>query len=75
MAGRTVVTDRYFKSTLGKFASWEMEREIEAFFKDKDTKGFDRGLVQVADSIRGNAMYREREERVVEEWLGAHGYL
>jgi aminopeptidase N len=75
MAGNKVVMDRYFKSTLGKFASWEMEREVEAFFGGKDTKGFDRGLVQVADSIRGNAKYREREERVVEEWLRAHEYL
>lgn len=75
MEGNKVVMDRYFKSTLGRFASREMETEIEGFFEGKDTKGFDRGLVQVADSIRGNARYREREEGVVEEWLGAHGYL
>lgn len=75
MGGRPVVQDRWFKNTLSRFASLETEKDIAEFFKDKDTKGYDRGLVQVADSIRGNAKYREREERLVEEWLGAHGYL
>ena len=75
MSGNMVVLDRYIKTTLNKFASHDVEREITEFFKDKDTKGFDRGLVQVSDTIRGNANYKERDEKLVEEWLGAHGYL
>ncbi|KAL6720210.1 hypothetical protein ACLMJK_002131 [Lecanora helva] len=69
-----VVMDRYLKTTLSKFASHEVERDIDTFFKDKDTKGYDRGLVQVADTIKANAIYRERDEDIVVEWLKAHGY-
>lgn len=67
-------TDRYFKTTLSKFASHEIEQDIAAFFKDKDTKGYDRGLVQVSDSVRANASYKGRDEQLVLEWLKAHGY-
>lgn len=69
-----VVLDRYVKTSLGRFASWEKEGDIRTFFGARDTKGFDRGVVQVLDTVRGNAGYRERDERLVEEWLGAHGY-
>lgn len=113
LAGRNVVTDRYFKNTLNKFADLEVERDISGkfdfthssfpisflqsfcpssqtpqicfcnaeiilfaeFFATKDTKGYDRGLLQVSEAIRGNARYKERDEKVIEEWLGAHGYL
>lgn len=70
-----VVLDRYLKNSLGKFASLEVERDITSFFKDKDQKGFDRGLVQVSDTISANARYKERDEMLVSEWLGAKGYL
>ena len=70
-----VVMDRYMKTCLSKFASHEIEQDIAAFFKDKDTKGYDRGLVQVSDSVRANANYKERDETLVLEWLQAHNYL
>lgn len=72
--GNPAVLDRYLKSSLQKFASHEKEREIASFFEGKDTKGFDRGLVQVSDAVRGNASYKERDEELVLEWLRAHGY-
>lgn len=75
LSAGSVVMDRYIKSSLQKFASHEKEVDIAAFFKDKDTKGFDRGLAQVSDTVRGNANYKEREEQLVLEWLLAHGYV
>ena len=75
LGGNMVVLDRYLKNTLSKFASFEVEEDIRTFFEGKDTKGFDRGLVQVSDTVTGRARYRERDERLLEEWLGAHGYV
>ena len=69
-----MVIDRYFKSCLSKFASHEVERDIAVFFKDKDTKAYDRGLVQVSDTVKANANYKERDEALVLEWLQAHDY-
>ena len=70
-----VTTNNYFKTTLSKFASYEIEKDIAAFFKDKDTKGYDRGLTEVFDTVRTNASYKERDEELVLEWLEAHGYV
>ena len=74
LSGNSVVLDRYLKSTLQKFASQKIEKDITEFFKDKNTKGYDRGLVQVSDTVRANANYKERDEKLVLEWLQAHGY-
>jgi aminopeptidase N len=74
LSANSVIIDRFVKTVLSKYASHEMEQEIAAFFKGKDTKGYDRGLVQVADTIKGNANYKERDEKLVLEWLQAHGY-
>lgn len=74
LSANVVTTDRYLKTTLSNFASHEIEKDIAAFFKDKDTKGYDRGLVQVSDRVRANASYKERDEQLVLEWLKAHGY-
>ena len=74
LSANPVVMDRYLKTCLSKFASHEVERDIAEFFQGKDTKGYDRGLVQVSDSVRANATYKERDEAIVLEWLQAHGY-
>lgn len=74
LSGNPVVLDRYLKTTLAKFASHQIEKDIATFFKDKDTKGYDRGLVQVSDTVKANASYKERDEAVVLEWLKAHDY-
>ncbi|KAL2041709.1 hypothetical protein N7G274_005493 [Stereocaulon virgatum] len=74
LSANSVVTDRYLKTTLSKFASHDVEQDIASFFKDKDTKGYDRGLVQVSDTVKANACYRERDEQQVYEWLKTHGY-
>ena len=74
LAGNSVILDRYVRTSLEKFASYEKEKDIMNFFKDKDTSGFDHGLVQVSDTIRGNANYKERDKALVLEWLEAHDY-
>ena len=75
LSGNPVVLDRYIKQSLSKFASHEVEQDIGNFFKDKDTKAYDRGLVQVADSVKANANYKERDEAILLEWLQAHNYV
>ena len=74
LSGNSVVIDRYLKTTLQKFASYDIEKDIASFFKDKNTKSYDRGLVQVSDTVQANANYKERDEKLVLEWLQAHGY-
>ncbi|KAI4211946.1 MAG: hypothetical protein LQ351_005286 [Letrouitia transgressa] len=75
LSTNSVIINRYFKSTLQQFASHQVEQDIANFFENKDTKGFDRGLVQVSDTVRGNANYKERDEQLILEWLKAHDYV
>lgn len=75
LSGNMVVLERFLKSALNKYASVEVERDIAAFFKDKDCKGFDRGLAVVQDTIVGAAKYKERDTENLREYLKANGYL
>lgn len=74
LSGNMVVLDRYLKNCLQKFASHEIDQDIKDFFRDKDNTGYDRGLVQVSDTIRGNANYKERDEQLLLDWLRTYGY-
>jgi aminopeptidase N len=69
-----VVLDRFLRLSLNKFNDRETEKEIAAFFKDKDNRGYDRTLGVVSDTILGKATYKERDGKVILEWLKAHGY-
>ncbi|EMC96716.1 hypothetical protein BAUCODRAFT_34107 [Baudoinia panamericana UAMH 10762] len=75
LSGNMVVLERFLRISLQKFASFEVEKDIERFFADKDKEGFDRGLSVVSDTVKGNAKYRERDMAVLKEWLSAHGYM
>ena len=57
------------------FSSLESVEEIERFFKDKNTKGFDQGLAQSLDSVRAKANWIERDGQDVRSWLSDRGYL
>jgi aminopeptidase 2 len=57
------------------FTSFEQAKEVAEFFKDKDTKGFDRAVAQTMDSIAAKASWVERDAKDVEEWLKKAGYL
>jgi aminopeptidase N len=74
LSGNMVVLERYLRSGLSKFASFEVEKDIHDFFADKDQRGFDRGLTVVQDMIHGAAKYKERDVELVREWLKANGY-
>jgi aminopeptidase N len=69
-----VVLDRFIKMSLNKFNDRETEREIAAFFEGKDNRGYDRTLNIVSDTILGRAACRDRDRKVIMEWLTAHGY-
>lgn len=45
-----VVLNRLITLSLGKFSSAQKAEDITSFFKNKDVKGFDRGLNQVFPS-------------------------
>ena len=75
LGGNMVVLERFLRTTLSKFSDAKVEKDIAAFFKDKDQTGFDRGLAVVSDTIKGNASYKERDLEVVREWLKAHKYV
>jgi len=70
----TVVMDRWIKSGLNQYSDRAIDKDIQEFFKDKDTAGFDRSLAQASDYINANASYKERDEKVLLEWLKTNEY-
>jgi hypothetical protein len=74
LSANNVVFERFVRMGLSKFADHNIAADIASFFQNKDTSSYDRALVIVADSIRTNANYKERDEKLVLEWLQAHGY-
>jgi len=50
-------------------------KEIEAFFADKSTKGFDKALAQSIDAISAKAAWIERDSQDVKTWLKDNKYL
>lgn len=74
MASNNVVFERFIRLSLSKFSDHAIEQDIAAFFKNKDTGGYDRGLVVASDTVRSNANYKKRDEKLVLEWLQAHEY-
>ena len=74
LGGTFVVQDRWIKLGLANYSDLEIEKDIASFFKNKDTSAFNRSLVIVSDTIRGYASYKARDEKVLLEWLEAHGY-
>ncbi|KAF8533917.1 peptidase family M1-domain-containing protein [Trichophaea hybrida] len=57
------------------FTSNEQALEVHDFFKDKDTKGFDRALAQSMDTIAAKASWLSRDKEDVQNWLKVNGYL
>jgi CHAD domain-containing protein len=69
-----VVFDRFIKESLNKFNDKETEKDIAKFFEGKDNRGYDRTLNVVSDMILSRAAYKDRDRKVIMEWLTAHGY-
>jgi hypothetical protein len=75
LAANSIIIDRFVKTVLSVYTSFEMEQEIATFFKGKDTQNYDRSLVQALNTVKCNAAYKERDEKLVLEWLKARGYV
>lgn len=69
-----VLLDRLVRVTLQLFSSKKAYDEIEAFYKDKDTHGFERSLGQALDTIKANTQWIERDAGVVKSWLHSSNY-
>lgn len=52
----------------------EIIDDIQRFFKDKKTSGFDQALAQALDSIKAKVSWLERDRDDVKEWLKANGH-
>ena len=57
------------------FCSRKSVEEIELFFKDKNTKGFNQGLAQSLDAVRAKANWVERDGQEVRNWLSERGFF
>ena len=57
------------------FTSEEQAKDVSEFFKNKDTKGFDRALAQSMDSIAAKTSWISRDKEDVEKWLKDNKYL
>jgi len=57
------------------FSSLDAVEDIEAFFRDKSTKGFNQALAQSLDAIRAKASWVERDAGDVGRWLTEKGFL
>ncbi|PCH04577.1 protein of unknown function DUF3358 [Penicillium occitanis (nom. inval.)] len=74
LSTNNIVYDRFIRLGLSKFSEIAIADDIAKFFEDKETGAFERTLVILSDSIRTNARYKERDEKLLLEWFQAHGY-
>lgn len=70
-----VVLDRLVRLMITNFSSEKAYQEIEQFYKDKNTHGFDRSLGQALDNIKSNAQWVDRDAAQVKEWLVEQKYI
>ena len=57
------------------FTKEEQLKDVEGFFKNRSTKGFDRNLAQSTDAIRAKMGWISRDGKDVEGWLKENKYL
>ncbi|KAF2002971.1 hypothetical protein P154DRAFT_520334 [Amniculicola lignicola CBS 123094] len=74
LSGNLVVLERFLRFGLNKFADDKVADDIKKFFEGKDTRGYNKGLDVIDDTIRSHAKYRARDEKVVAEWLKTNKY-
>lgn len=56
------------------FSKPEQLAKAEAFFKDKNTNGYDQSLAQSLDSVRSKIAWLDRDRGDVAAWLKENGY-
>lgn len=74
IGGNPTVMEGFLRFGLRKFADRDTESEIRKFFEGKDNKGYDRTLLNISETILGRAGYKQRDEKVILEWLKTNGY-
>ena len=57
------------------FTHEDQLKDVQAFFKDKSTKGFDRNLAQSVDAMQAKINHLGRDKSDVEAWLKENKYL
>ncbi|KAF7188227.1 Aminopeptidase 1 [Pseudocercospora fuligena] len=75
LAGSMAIFEPFLRSCLQTLTSIEDAEELEEFFSDKDTLGYQRGLTVALDFIRANARFKERAGEEVREWLRSNGFI
>jgi len=75
LSGNMVVLERFLRFGLNKFSDEAVADEIAQFFEKKDNRGYDKALAVIDDTVRSHAKYKNRDEKVVREWLKANGYV
>ena len=56
------------------FTKPEQLAEVEKFFKDKNTSGYDQSLAQSLDGVRSKIQWLERDRSDVATWLAQNGW-
>ncbi|CCH45143.1 aminopeptidase 2 [Wickerhamomyces ciferrii] len=56
------------------FTSEAKIQEIQKFFENKDTKGFNQGLAQSIDTIRSKSQWITRDSEDVNKWLSSNNF-
>ncbi|KAK9764313.1 hypothetical protein K7432_008285 [Basidiobolus ranarum] len=67
--GSIATLGNIIKNATGEFTSEEKAKEVEEFFKTKDTKDVARPLQQSLEKLRANAAWLSRSREDVEKWL------
>ncbi|KAI9794864.1 MAG: Aminopeptidase 2 mitochondrial [Peltula sp. TS41687] len=49
--------------------------DIQRFFRDRSTTGFDQALAQALDTVKAKVSWVQRDRDDVKEWVKANGYL
>lgn len=62
------------RAAIVRFASQKAYDDVEAFFKTKDTKGFERIVEQGLDIIKTSAKWIDRDADAIRAWLEKHQY-
>jgi len=70
----TASLERWLRFVLSQYCDFNVEKQVAAFFKDRDTGGYDIGLKVARDNIIGAAKYKARDEDRIKEWLKVNGY-
>lgn len=56
------------------FSKEDQKKDVEQFFKDKDTNYFDQNLGQSLDVITSKISWNTRDKSSISEWLSENGY-